>query len=414
MWGAEFDGGFFAMARHPDKALTPVRINALKQPGRYADGNGLYLVIDDGGAKRWLLRTMVHGRRRDIGLGSTRLVTLAQAREEARNLRKIARDGGDPLEARRQAARVVPTFAEAARQVHAEHSAAWRNAKHGEQWINTLTTFAFPQIGERRLDQIGTADILSVLSPVWLTRPETARRVRQRLKTVFDWAKAKGFRSDGNPVEGIEKALPRQPDRRGHYAAMPYAEVPAFVQNLRESEEAGEGVKLALEFLILTATRTSEVLQARWEEIDEEKKVWTIPAARMKAGREHRVPLGPRALEILSAARKLDETSEFVFAGRAPGKSMSNMVFLMALRRMKVSVTAHGFRSAFRDWAAERTNMPREVCEAALAHVVKDKTEAAYRRGDLFEKRRELMETWAAFLMATSATVIPLRAGSGG
>jgi integrase len=411
MWGGRVRRRIFIVTRHPDKALNAVRVNALKEEGRYADGNGLYLVVDPSGAKRWLLRTMVHGRRRDIGLGSTRLVTLADAREQARALRRIARDGGDPLEAKRQAAKVIPTFAEAAQQVHAEHSAAWRNAKHGDQWINTLTVFAFPHIGQRRLDQIGTSDILNVLSPVWLTRPETARRVRQRLKTVFDWAKVKGFRSDGNPVEAIEKALPRQGDRRGHFAAMPYAEVPAFIRDLRQSE-TGEGAKLALEFLILTATRTSEVLQARWEEIDHEKKVWTIPAARMKGGREHRVPLSPRALDILTAAKALNSDDHLVFAGRSAAKPMSNMVFLMALRRMKVAVTAHGFRSAFRDWAAERTNMPREVCEAALAHVVKDKTEAAYRRGDLFEKRRDLMDTWAAYLATTSATVIPLRASS--
>ena len=281
------------MARHPDKALTPVRINALKTKGRYADGNGLYLVITASGAKQWLLRTMVYGRRRDIGLGSLRLVTLAEAREKARHYRKIAREGGDPIAAKRKAQMAVPTFAEAAQRVHTEHSKAWRS-KHEAQWINTLTQYAFPIIGARRVDQVDTADILKILGPVWLKRPETARRVRQRLKTVFDWAKVAGFRAEGNPVEAVEKALPRQPERRGHFEAMPYDEVPAFIQTLWDSDSILSQVELAFEFLILTATRTSEVLGARWNEMELEKAYWTIPAARIKAGREHRVPLVPR------------------------------------------------------------------------------------------------------------------------
>jgi integrase len=397
------------MARHPEKALTPVRINALKTRGRFADGNGLYLVVDDGGSKRWLLRTVVQGRRRDLGLGSARLVSLGEARELARSYRKIARDGGDPIAVKRKARAVIPTFKAAAQQVHAEHSAAWRNDKHGAQWINTLSKFAFPVIGDRRIDQIDTADILRILSPIWLIRAETARRVRQRLKTVFDWAKVKGYRQDANPVDGIEKALPRQPDRRGHFAAMPYLDVPSFIEALHQSD-ASEGVALAFEFLILTATRTSEVLLARWEEFDLTKAVWTIPADRMKAGREHRVPLSERAVVILERAEQLAAGSVFAFPGRGGAAPMSNMAFLMVLRRMELAVTAHGFRSAFRDWAAERTNFPREVCEAALAHIVKDRTEAAYRRGDLFEKRRHLMEQWSCYLTVSSGTVVPLRA----
>lgn len=399
------------MAHHPDKVLSPVRINSLKKKGRYADGNGLYLVVDQSGAKRWLLRTVVYGRRRDLGLGSLRLVSLAEAREKARHYRKIAREGGDPIAAKRKAQTAIPTFAEAAQRVHADHSKAWRNGKHEAQWINTLSKYAFPVIGARRVDQVDTADILRILAPVWLKRPETARRVRQRLKTVFDWAKVAGFRADGNPVEAIEKALPRQPERRGHFAAMPYDEVPTFLETLG-SCDAGEGVKLALELLILTATRTSEVLHARWAEIDLANRSWTIPAERMKAGREHRLPLSGRAIEILERAKELACGAELVFSGRGGEHPMSNMVFLMALRRLGLSATAHGFRSAFRDWAAERTNFSREICEAALAHIVKDKTEAAYRRGDLFEKRRELMASWSQFLGATSPNVIPLLARS--
>jgi integrase len=393
--------------KHPDKALTAVGIRALKKPGRYADGNGLYLKVTGSGAKRWELRTVVRGKRRDIGLGGLRLVSLAEAREEARKYRAIARNDGDPIAEKRLGCRVVPTFKEAAETVHNEHTKAWKNTKHSDQWINTLKAYAFPVFGDRRIDQVQTPDILKALTPVWLAKPETARRVRQRIKTVLDWAKAAGFRSGDNPVDDINKALPRQSGRRGHFAALPYAEVPAFVQRLQEDEPTS--ASLAFEFLILTAARTGEVLDAKWSEIDLDQATWTIPAGRMKAGREHRVPLTPRCLELLGQAKLLAAGSEYVFPGRSNNKPMSNMVLLMILRRLQSDCTVHGFRSAFRDWASERTNFAREICEAALAHIVKDKTEAAYRRGDLFEKRRELMATWASFVAAEDATVVPIR-----
>jgi integrase len=304
---------------------------------------------------------------------------------------------------------VVPTFSEAAQKVHAEHAKAWRNTKHEDQWINTLSKYAYPVIGSRRVDQVDAADVLKILGPLWLKRPETARRVRQRLKTVFDWAKIAGFRTEGNPVEAVEKALPRQPERRGHFAALRYDQVPAFFRNLA-SAEAGEGAKLAFEFLILTATRTNEVLGAHWNEFNTQESIWTIPAERTKARREHRVPLCPRVLEILKKAREIGCGADLIFPGRIDGKPMSNMVFLMILRRMSLKVTAHGFRSTFRDWAAEKTNFPREVCEAALAHAVKDKTEGAYRRGDLFDKRSKLMEAWAGFAARTGGKVVQFRA----
>ncbi len=382
--------------KHPDKALTSVQVRALKVPGRYADGNGLYLVVEPSGSKRWLLRTVVESRRRDIGLGGASLVTLAEAREKAHAYRKLARDGGDPLAERRKARATVPTFAEAAEQVHAEHKASWENPKHVQQWIRTLETYANPHFGTRRVDQIATPDVLRALAPIWLTKPETARRVRQRIGTVLNWAKAAGHRSGENPVDGVAKGLPKQGGEVEHHAALPYAEVPSFVARLRSSD-SGEVARLAFEFLILTALRTSEVLGARWQEIDEAEKVWTVPADRMKKRRVHRVPLSPRASEILDRAKLLAGDSPFIFPGRSPAKPMSNMVFSMALRRMNVPVTAHGFRSSFRDWAAEETRYPREVAEAALAHVVENRVEAAYRRGDLLEKRRELMEAWATF-----------------
>ena len=390
--------------KHPDKALNAVRINALKSPGRYADGNGLYLKVAPSGSKRWELRTVVRGKRCDIGLGSLKLVSLAEAREEARKYRAIARNEGDPLAEKRRARKVVPTFRQAAETVHKDHAKAWKNAKHGDQWINTLKAYAYPAFGDRRVDQIDTPEILKALSPIWLTKQETARRVRQRIGTVLDWGKAAGFRSGSNPVEEISKALPRQSDRKGHHAALPYVEVPAFVRKLHGGDDATIS-DLAFEFLILTAARTGEVLEARWDEIDLEQTAWTVPATRMKAGREHRVPLAPRCIELLTQARLLAAGSEFVFPGRSGKKPMSNMVLLMTMRRLAAGATVHGFRSAFRDWASERTNFAREVCEAALAHIVKDKTEAAYRRGDLFEKRRELMEPWAKFVEGTSATL---------
>jgi integrase len=246
------------------------------------------------------------------------------------------------------------------------------------------------------VDQIDTPDVLKVLSPIWLTKPETARRVRQRIRTVLDWAKAAGFRTGENPVEGVAKGLPKQTDRDEHHTALPYAQVPAFVQKLRESG-GSEIVRLAFELLILTASRTGEVLGGRWTEFDLQQKVWTVPADRMKASRPHRVPLTDRALEIVARAKEIGGRSDYVFPGRSGTKSLSNMALLMALRRMNLDITAHGFRSSFRDWAAEQTNFPREVCEMALAHSIENRVEAAYRRGDLFEKRRELMEVWATF-----------------
>ncbi len=382
--------------RHPEKALTTVQVRALKSPGRYADGHGLYLVVDPSGAKRWLLRIVVQGRRRDIGLGSAGLVSLTEAREKALTYRKTARDGGDPLAERKKAQATLPTFAEAAELVHAEHQFTWKNSKHAAQWITTLRTYAFPHLGSKRIDQIETPDVLRALSPIWLTKPETARRVRQRIGMVLDWAKAAGHRSGDNPIDGVAKGLPKQGEREEHHAALPYAEVPAFVTRLCAISGQGEVSRLAFEFLILTAARTGEVLGAQWSEIDEAEALWIVPAARMKAGREHRVPLSLRAQAILCRAKNLGG-GDLVFPGRSATRPLSNMVFLMMLRRMGMTITAHGFRSSFRDWAAEATILPREVAEMALAHTVENRVEAAYRRGDLLAKRRGLMEDWAAF-----------------
>lgn len=396
--------------KHPNQRLTAVRVRGLTEPGRYADGNGLYLVVDPSGSKRWLLRTAINRRRCDLGLGSAQLVSLADARAEAARLRRIARDGGDPLAERRRERRTVPTFQQAALQVHAAHSSTFRNEKHKAQWLSSLTAYVFPAFGERLVSAVDSRDVLKALTPIWSTKPETARRLKQRIKVVLDWAKASGHRSGDNPVDGITKVLPRGRQAQAHHAALPYAKVPAFLETVR-SADANAASKLAFEFLVLTAARTSEVLGARWAEIDREAKTWTIPANRIKAGREHRVPLSKRCLEILEEADTLADGDPYVFPGRSAKAPLSNMVFLMLLRRVgQAGITAHGFRSTFRDWAAERTNVPRAVCEAALAHVVKNKSEAAYFRSDVFELRRELMETWSKFATSTVADVVSIRA----
>ena len=403
------EGARKTAGRHPHKKLTARGIAGLTESGRYADGGGLYLLIAPGGSKSWVLRTVVHGKRCDIGIGGLGLVTLAEAREQAHALRKVARGGGDPLALRRDQRRIVPTLAEAAAQVHASQSAGFRNDKHRKQWIASLAE-VLRITGGKRVDAVSSGDLLGAVTPNWLKKPETSRRVLQRLRVIFDWCKAQGFRVGDNPTDGLSKVLPKHRETREHHAALPYQKLPAFVNDLRTSD-AGENVKLAFEFLILNASRTSEVLLAQWSEIDSAAKCWTIPASRMKAAVEHRVPLSARCLKILEAARAQSDGGPFVFPGRKPQKPLSNMVFLMALRRMGHShLTAHGFRSTFRDWAAEKTNQPRAVCDAALAHALKDKTEAAYNRTDLFDRRRDLMNLWTRFATSKPADVVALRA----
>jgi len=394
--------------RHPHQRLNAVRVKNISKPGRHADGNGLYLLVEKSGAKRWMLRTIVAGKRCDIGLGSLQLVKLPAAREEATRLRSLARKGQDVLAARRSERKTVPTFEGAAKTVHEQHAASFRNKKHKIDWLASLEADVFPVFGSRPVNTIDAGDVLKALTPIWNTKPETARRIKQRVKVVLDWAIASGHRSGNNPVDGITKVLPRHRQTASHHPALPYTQVPAFVQTIRDSK-TGEPAKLAFEFLILTAARTTEVTGAKWSEIDRASKTWTIPAERIKAGREHRVPLSERCLELLAAAEKLSDGCPYVFRGRTPKVPLSNMVFLMVLRRLKrTDITTHGFRSTFRDWTAERTNAPRAVCEAALAHVVGNKTEAAYMRSDLFEQRTKLMDSWAQFATKEPAKVLPL------
>jgi integrase len=362
-------------------------------PGRYADGGGLYLVVDPSGARRWLLRIVAQGKRRDIGLGGVQTVTLADARERAQRLRAIARDGGNPLAERDRDKRASLTFADAARRVHAEQIVPnAKNGKHVAQWLKTLETYAFPVAGAKPVDAVDQADILRILSPIWTETPETARRVRQRLRTVLDWARTAGMRHGINPVEGVEMGLARQKDRTKHFTALPWRELPGVMAKIAATKGMGA---LALRFAILTAARSGEVRGARWAEIDVEARTWTIPAERMKAGTEHRIPLTDPALDVLRLAKGLATRAEdHVFPAQKAATPLSDMTLSAVLKRHEIAVTVHGFRSTFRDWTEEATAYPFEVKEAALAHAVKNKTERAYRRTDLFEKRREMMQEW--------------------
>ncbi|HEY8383452.1 MAG TPA: tyrosine-type recombinase/integrase [Microvirga sp.] len=383
--------------------LSARTVQTLRKPGRHADGGGLYLSISpDGSRRRWVFLFRWRepgqtgpGRLREMGLGSPSTITLARARERAAEAREHLAEGRNPLSLRAQQ-QTVPTFGAVADEVVAALETGWRNPKHREQWRQTLSTHCAP-IRDVLVDQVTTDHVLGILRPLWSKVPETASRLRGRIEKVLDAAKARGYRTGENPARWrghLDNLLPkRQRLTRGHHKALPYAEVPALAARLREQ---GSVSALCLEFVILTAARSGEAMGARWSEIDLERGVWTIPASRMKAGREHRVPLSPRACEILTRMAEV-RTGEYVFPGQRPGRPLSQMALMMLLRRLGLEVTAHGFRSAFRDWAAEQTSVPREVAEAALAHTLEDKVEAAYRRSDLFEKRRELMNDWAAY-----------------
>jgi integrase len=405
--------------------LTALKVDKAKRPGMYADGGGLYLRVTEDGTKNWVFRFMLNGRPRWMGMGALHTIRLAEARNRAAEYRMQRHDGIDPIEQRREerlqrqldAARAI-TFKDCAARYIASHRAGWRNPKHAAQWQATLATYAEPVIGGLSVQAIDTALVLKVVEPIWTTKPETAGRVRGRIESILDWAKAHGYRAGENPARWrghLDKLLPARSKVRRveHHAALFYAELPGFLTSLRGQE--GIAAR-ALEFAILTAARTGEVIGARWDEIDLLDKIWTVPAARMKAGREHRVPLSARALAILQEVRSLRHAEDgFVFPGGKLGRPLSNMAFLMLLRRMeRDGLTAHGFRSSFRGWCAERTNYPSEVAEMALAHTVSDKTVAAYNRSDLFEKRRRLMQAWAQFLTKTppgQGKVLVLRGG---
>ncbi|MFZ1725636.1 MAG: tyrosine-type recombinase/integrase [Albidovulum sp.] len=385
-------------------------------PGRHGDGNGLYLVVDPSGARRWIVRVTVKGQknqqgaplRTDFGLGGADIVPLPQARDRALEYRRMAKQGLNP---RFNASREIPTFAEIAQQVHIERMPTWKNAKHGQQWINTLRDYAFPKIGRMPVDSIGQPEVLMCLSPIWTEKHETARRLAQRIKTVLDVAKSKGFRSGENPVTGIKdaKVLPKVTAKPKHHKAMRWQDVPGFYADLKTRNAMAAK---ALMFTCLTGSRTSEVLGMKWAEIDFGACLWTCPAERMKTGSDHRVPLTGEMLAILNPLRAMQ--SDYVFEGQKRHKPLSNMSMLMLLRRINVEgVTVHGFRSTFRDWASEAANAPREVAEMSLSHRIGSNVEQAYARSDLLEKRRALMERWSTFVSGADATVVSLATGVG-
>lgn len=395
--------------------LNTAKLRTLTKPGTYGDGAGLYLQVRGAEQRSWLYRFKVHGKAHLMGLGTFADVSLAEARDAAQTARKLVRQGIDPIERRRvQRAEVAAraglnTFSEVADAYIAAHEASWRNAKHRQQWRNTLDTYAVPILGKLPVAQVDVGSVMRVLEPIWREKTETASRLRGRIESVLDYATARGWRTGENPARWrghMDNLLPARSKiaQVEHHPALPWLEVGAFMANLRDEEGTGA---LALRFAILTATRTGEVVRAMWSEIDMREALWVIPAKRMKAGREHRVPLSDPALAVLTEAAKLRTKKDQdgpVFPGGKAGKPLSNMALLMLLRRMKRSdLTAHGFRSTFRDWCAEATNYPREVAEAALAHTLRDKTEAAYQRGDMMEKRRRLMAEWATFCGRTAS-----------
>ena len=376
--------------------LTELQFKRAK-PGTHEDGRGLRLVVAQSGAKNWILRIQTDGRRREIGLGSASMVGLAEARAKAEGVRAAIKAGIDPVAQRRKDQTKVPTFREAAKMVHAEHLPSWKNPKHGKQWITTMEQYAFPKLGDVQIDKVTASLVREVLLDIWLKIPETARRVRQRIGTVLDYAYSNDWRDHEAPMRSVSKGLPKQPKVQKHFAAMPWQDVSDFVTNLSDAIKASDTVLKAIEFTILTATRSGEVRLATWGEIDLDKATWTIPAERMKAGVEHRVPLSDRSVEILKEIGVGDK-DVLIFKGRKVGRPLSNMSLLTPLRRADLGITVHGFRSAFRIWCGEATHTPREIAESCLAHTVKDATERAYLRGtDYFEKRREVMNLWAAY-----------------
>ena len=390
--------------------LSPLKVQKLKRKGLHSDGGGLYLRISDSGTKGWIFRFGENGKLHDMGLGPVHTISLPRARELARECRELRLQGIDPIAHRRAslAARKTSdakamTFKEAATAYIASHESAWSSAAHRQQWGNTLVQYVHPTLGDQPVAAIDTALVMKVLDPIWRAIPETASRVRGRIEAVLDWAKARGYRSGENPARWrghLDHLLPARAkvQRVKHLAALSYTEIGAFIATLRQHGSMGAR---ALEFTILTAARTGEVLGATWDEIDFAAKVWTIPASRTKAGREHRVPLSKAALAVLKDMHEI-KRSDYIFPGQRG--ALSDKIMQLTLRRMeRDDLTVHGFRSTFRDWAAETTSFPNHVVEMALAHTIPNAVEAAYRRGDLFEKRRRLMEAWAEFCAKPAA-----------
>jgi integrase len=388
-----------AGVRRAAKALTAQFVRTISKPGKYFDGHGLILRVQSNGSRRWVQRVMIRGKRTELGLGSAELVPLAQAREFALHNHRLARAGGDPLQAKREA-QAVPTFEEAARKVHDLHKPSWTNEKHARDFVSSLEAYVFPELGRRKVSEILPADVSAVLVPIWLKVPETARRVRQRIGTVMEWAIAQGWRQD-NPAQHISKRLPRQDRTKNHRKALPYREVADCIATVKASG-ASPATKLALEFLILTAARSGEVRLARWEEIEvdgADGPAWMIPATRTKMRRLHQVPLSSRARHILKEADALQDGSGLIFPS-ARSKPLSDMTLSKLVKELGFNADVHGFRTSFRTWVQEKTKYRREVAEAALAHAT-GPVEAAYARSDCFDERAKMMRDWAQYLAAS-------------
>jgi integrase len=389
------------------------------KPGRHGDGRGLFLFVKPTGSRSWVMRYQMQGRRRDLGLGAYPDVSLAMARERAAEARRLIANGEDPITRKRQAN--PKTFKEAALELIESKRPGWKNTKHAAQWTSTLENHVFPKIGALQIAKIETADVISTLTPIWSEKPETANRIRQRIEAVIDYASALGIRSGDNPARWrghLDHLLPKPKKVRAvkHHPALPHSKIADFMSDLAKRD--GVAAR-ALAFTILTAARSGETRGMTWGEVDLDAKVWTIPAERMKAAKEHRVPLSEAAISLLGQREKGVANDTLIFGSEAkPGKPISDMTMTAVLRRMKqTEVTVHGFRSTFRDWAGEMTGFPREVIEAALAHGIKDKAEAAYARSDLFDKRRMLMEAWAntanASGLGENVVTLPQQSGAG-
>ena len=376
--------------------LTVRKIETAKGPAKLIDEHGLYLRVSPRGAKMWIQRLTIRGKRTDNGIGHYPAMSLAEARTAAFERWKIAKAGGDPREAGSGPA--TPTFGEAAEAVIAIHAPNWRNPKSGPQWRTSLQTYAYPIIGALPVSEITPGHVMAILEPIWNEKRETARRVKQRISAICRWAVAQGHRTDDPAGIVVDAALPRSGVKRRHMPALPHNEVSDCIAKVRGSARVSESSKLAFEFLVLTAARSGEVRKATWDEIDLDGATWTVPAEHMKGNREHRVPLSKRALEVLAEATDLSDGSGLVFPGMRHGRPLSENTHAKLLRELGFDAVTHGFRSSFRDYASEQTHTPHAVMEAALAHAVRNEAEAAYARSDLFEKRRALMESWSDYL----------------
>ena len=378
--------------------LSATRVRALRDPGLYSDGDGLHLFVHKNGRRSWVQRITADGRRRDIGLGGYPTVSLAQARKRATDNREAISSGRDPVAEKHRPA--MPTFSEAAHTVHEANKPRWRNGSHTSAWIQTLERHAFPKIGNKKIDTGSCTDVLSVLTPIWSTRPETGRRVRQRMRTIFRWAMASELIETNPAGEVIDGALPSMPKVKAHLRALPYQEVGSALKTV-DASQTSLAAKRCLKFLVFTAARSGEARGATWDEIDLEAATWTIPGSRMKAGVEHRVPLSDRALDVLMLARQLDDGSGLCFPSPLrPGRMLSDMTLTKILRSTGLAdrATVHGFRTSFKTWTMEQTDTPWAVGEAALTHQLGGSVEQAYAQSDLFDRRRTLMQQWADYL----------------